>query len=314
MQRNDAFLLSVVVPLYNEEENVTPLLEKLIPAVSNFSYEILLVNDGSSDNTIEKVKEYTKTNKAIKLISFVRNFGHQMALTAGYKLAKGDCVVTLDADLQDPPSLITEMVDKWCEGYKIVYAKREKRDESMFKKLTAHLFYRLINSMSDTPIPNDIGDFRLLDRQVVDLLNQMPEKSRFLRGLVAWGGFKSAAVTFKRKRREHGNTHYPFSKMINFALDGIVSFSTKPLKIASYFGFITFLGGFVGIAYALYQRLFLPHEFWITGWTALFVATMFFGGVQLLTIGIIGEYVGKIYKEIQSRPQYLISETVNLNT
>lgn len=312
MQRNEKFLVSVVVPVYNEEDNIALLLEKLVPAVSTVKYEIILVNDGSKDNTVENIKKYTNTNRNIKLLSFVRNFGHQMALTAGYKYAKGDCVITLDADLQDPPSLISELIEQWQKGYDIVYAKREKRDEDIFKRATAYLFYRFINAMSDTPIPHDIGDFRLLDHKVVNLLNQLPEKSRFLRGLVAWGGFSSTAVMFQRKRRMHGDTHYPFSKMLNFALDGIISFSTKPLKIASYLGFFTFFCGVIGITYALYRRFFLPHEFWITGWTALFVAVTFFGGVQLLTIGIIGEYIGKIYKEIQSRPQYLLSETVNV--
>lgn len=312
MQETQDFLLSIIVPLYNEEANVSPLLEKLIPAVKQFNYEILLINDGSRDNTVAKIKEHAKTNTHIKLISFVRNFGHQMALAAGYKYAKGHCVISMDADLQDPPSLIPEMVAKWQEGFKIVYAKREKRDEGWFKKLTARFFYRLINSLSDTPIPNDVGDFRLLDRLVVDLINQLPEKSRFMRGLVAWGGFESTAVTFKRIRRAYGTTHYPFSKMFSFAMDGITSFSTKPLKLASYLGFFTFFCGGLGIVYAMYRRIFLPHEFWITGWTGLFVAVTFFGGVQLLTIGIIGEYIGKIYKEVQSRPQYLVTETVNI--
>lgn len=305
------FIVSVIIPVYNEEQNIPPLLKELLPAVSQYDYEIIFVNDGSVDKTAAIIKEFSGRNNHIKLISLIRNFGHQMALTAGYNHASGNCVITLDADLQDPPHLIPQMIDRWQSGYKIVYAKREKREESFFKNSTARLFYRLINLMSDTPIPNDIGDFRLLDREVVQFLNSLPEKSRFLRGLVAWGGYSSTSITFKRQKRLRGETHYPLSKMVNFALDGIVSFSTKPLKIATYLGFFTSFFGLVGIIYALGRRLLLPHDYWVTGWTALFVAIMFFGGVQLLTIGIIGEYIGKIYKEIQARPQYIIAEKVN---
>lgn len=312
MEKNNDFLLSIVVPVYNEEKSIATFLDKLLAAVAKYNYEIIFVNDGSTDETEKEIKAVAEANKNIKLISFIRNFGHQMALTAGYKEASGDCVVSIDADLQDPPDLINDLITRWREGYKIVYAKREKREESFFKKQTAFLFYRLINLLSDSPIPNDIGDFRLLDREVVALLNSLPEKSRFLRGLVAWGGYPSTSVTFTRGKRLTGQTHYPLSKMFSFALDGITTFSTKPLKIATYLGFFTSLFGIAGIIYALYIRLFLPHQYWVTGWTALFVAVMFFGGIQLITIGIIGEYIGKIYKEIQGRPPYLIKERFNL--
>lgn len=306
------FLLSIIIPVYNEEKNIAPLLKRLLPVISKYSYEVIFVDDGSIDQTVKEIKKYTSKNPHIKLISFTRNFGHQMALTAGYQLAKGNCVVTLDADLQDPPELIDEMISQWQKGYQIVYGKRKEREDSFFKKITALLFYRLINLLSETPIPQDVGDYRLLDKEVVSFLNKLPEKSKFLRGLVAWGGYRSTSVFFKRGKRILGRTHYPLSKMINFALDGIVSFSIKPLKIASYLGFLTsFLGG-VGIVYAVYRRLFLPHQYWVTGWTAIFVAIMFFGGIQLITIGIIGEYIGKIYKEIQGRPQFLIKEKINL--
>lgn len=312
MAEESNLLLSIIIPVFNEEENIPLLLKRLLPVVKKYSYEIIFVNDGSKDKTGQVIKKYAADDKRIKLISFIRNFGHQMALTAGYNHAKGSAVVSIDADLQDPPELIDKLIEKWQKGFKIVYARREKREESFFKRETAYLFYRLINLLSDSPIPNDIGDFRLLDRTVVEFLNNLPEKSRFLRGLVAWGGFPSTYVTFARGKRVKGTTHYPVSKMFNFALDGITSFSTKPLKIATYLGFFTSLFGAAGIIYALYIRLFLPHEYWVTGWTAIFVAIMFFGGVQLLTIGIIGEYIGKIYKEVQSRPQFLISEKVNL--
>jgi len=306
------FLLSIIIPVYNEQQNISPLLKRLLPVVSKYSYEIIFVDDGSSDNTPNEIKKHAFKSKNIKLISFTRNFGHQVALTAGYQISSGDSIITMDADLQDPPELIDKLVEKWRQGFKIVYAKREERDDSLFKRTTASFFYRLINFLSDTQIPKDIGDYRLLDKEVVNFLNKLPEKSRFLRGLVAWGGCSSAFVPFKRNRRFLGKTHYPLSKMINFALDGIISFSTKPLKIATYFGFISSFLGIAGVIYALCRRFFLPHQYWVTGWTAIFVAVMFFGGIQLITIGIIGEYIGKIYKEIQGRPQFLIKEKTNL--
>lgn len=307
------FLLSIIIPVYNEEKNIAPLLQRLLPTVAKYQHEIIFVDDGSSDETVSVIKKEAQKIPAIKLVTFTRNFGHQMALTAGYQFASGDCVVSLDADLQDPPELIDQMVERWRQGFAIVYGKREERHDSWFKKITAYLFYRLMNLLSDTPIPEDIGDFRLLDRDVVQFLNTLPERSRFLRGLVAWGGYRATSVLFKRNKRLAGRTHYPLSRMVNFALEGITSFSTKPLKLASYLGFFTSTLGFVGIIYALYRRFFLPHQYWVTGWTALFVAIMFFGGIQLTTIGIIGEYIGKIYQETQKRPPFLIKEQVNLS-
>ncbi len=306
------FLLSVIVPVYNEEGNIRLLLERLLPIVEKYNYELIFVDDGSVDKTAEDVKVFAKENKNIKLISFVRNFSHQTALTCGYIHAQGDVVVSIDADLQDPPELIDEMLLKWQEGYKVVYAKRSVRRESFFKTFTADSFYKLINVLSDTPIPHNVGDYRLIDREVVDMLNKLPEKARFLRGLVAWGGFSSAYVTFERNERIHGKTHYPLGKMMSFALNGIVSFTSKPLRFATYMGFTCAFFGFAGIMYAISRRIFLPHEYWVTGWTTIFVAIMFFGGVQLLTIGIIGEYIARIYTEIQGRPQFLIKEKVNI--
>jgi len=306
------FLLSVIVPVFNEEKNIDPLLKRLLPSVKNYQYEIIFIDDGSKDETVRIVKEKARTNKDIKLISFLRNFGHQQALTAGYKFACGDCVVSLDSDLQDPPEIIPEMIEKWQKGAKIVYAKREKREvDGFFKKQTARFFYKLVNFLSDTPIPEDIGDYRLLDRQVINFLNQLPERSRFLRGLVAWGGFPADHVYFEREKRFAGTTHYTLSKMVNFAMEGITSFSIKPLRLASYLGFITAFVGFLGIIYAVLGKILLP-SYWVTGWTAIFVGIMFMGGIQLLTVGIIGEYMGKIYQEVQGRPRFLIKEKVNL--
>lgn len=306
------FLLSVIIPVFNEEKNIQPLLNQLLKVVKKYNYEIIFVDDGSTDKTVEIIKKIGSKNKNIKLISFYRNFGHQMALSAGYQEAKGDAVATIDADLQDPPYLILEMITKWQKGAKIVYAKREERQgESFFKLFTASMFYKLINFLSDTPIPNEVGDFRLIDKSVVNYLKSLKEKPSFLRGLVSWPGFPTDYVYFKRNKRLTGRTHYGFFKMINLALDGIVSFSTKPLRIAIYFGFFTGILGFLGIIYKLLQKVFYPEQFTV-GWIGLFTAIMFLGGIQLITIGIVGEYIGKIYQEIKDRPNYLIKEKLNL--
>jgi dolichol-phosphate mannosyltransferase len=305
-------LLSVVIPVYNEEKNIEPLLERLLPVLKPYTYEVLFVDDGSRDGTAARIKDICKRDNNVKLLSFNRNFGHQMALTAGYAHAKGGCVVTMDADLQDPPEIIPEMVAKWKEGARIVYAKRRtRRVDSLFKRITAKAFYDIINFLSTVPIPKDVGDFRLLDRVVVTLLNDLPEHSRFLRGLVAWSGYPAEYVYFDRAERHSGKTHYPLSKMLHFAFEGITAFSTKPLKLASYLGFMTATLGFLGIVYAIIGRVFLP-SYWVTGWTALFVAITFLGGVQLITIGIVGEYIDKIYVEMQRRPRYIINESVNV--
>lgn len=306
------FLLSIIIPVYNEENNISPLLDRLLPVIGKYDYEVIFVSDGSTDKTAERVNVYAKSNNKIKLVSFYRNFGHQMALTCGYRYAKGDCVITIDADLQDPPEIIHEMIERWEKGIKVVYAKRKAREvDSFFKKKTAFLFYKLINFLSETPIPDEVGDFRLLDKEIVLFLNNLPEQSRFLRGLVAWGGYPAEYVYFNREKRISGETHYTLSRMLNFALEGIISFSTKPLRLASYMGFLSAGLGFLGIIYAVVGKFFHPVN-WVTGWTALFVGIMFIGGVQLLTIGIIGEYISRIYIEIQKRPQYLIKEMTNL--
>lgn len=304
--------VSIIIPVYNEERNIDPLIQTLTQTLARYEYEILFIDDGSTDNTVASIAIHTKANKALKLISFYRNFGHQMALAAGYENAHGDCVISMDADLQDPPEIIPELITKWESGAKIVYAKRKNRDvDSPFKKLTAYLFYKCINLLSDEPIPQEVGDFRLLDRDVVDFLNNLSEKPRFLRGLVAWGGFPAEFVYFSRMRRNAGHTHYTFSKMMNFALEGITSFSTKPLRISIYLGFTSAFVGFIGVLYAILGRIFFA-QYWVTGWAALFVGIMFMGGVQLITIGIIGEYIGKIYSEIQKRPRYIIRSRINI--
>jgi len=305
-------LLSIVIPVFNEKDNILPLLERLIPIITPYDFEIIFVNDGSRDGTPEIIKTEAKKNSRIKLLSFNRNFGHQTALVAGYQVAKGKAVISMDADMQDPPDIIPEMVEKWQEGAKIVYAKRKKRDvDSLFKKWTAHAFYHFINVLSDGRIPEDVGDFRLMDQEAVRFIASLPEHAPFLRGLVAWSGYPEAYVYFDREKRHSGKTHYSLSKMINFALDGITSFSVKPLRMASYLGFITASAGFLGIIYAIIGKFFLPIP-WVTGWTGIFVGVMFIGGVQLITIGIIGEYISKIYLEVLNRPHFTIRERVNL--
>ena len=306
------FLLSIIIPVFNEEQNIEPLLKRLIPILKNYQYEIIFVDDGSKDKTPEMVKKQVNKNNRIKLISFYRNFGHQMALVAGYGAAHGDCVITIDADLQDPPEIIPQMIDKWQAGAKIIYAKRnERQGDNFFKKTTATIFYQLINFLSDTPIPQEVGDFRLLDKQVVEFLNNLHERPSFLRGLVSWGGYPTEFVFFKREKRLTGQTHYGFFKMLNFALEGITSFSVKPLRIATYFGFMSGIFGFLGIIYELIRKAISPQSF-VIGWAGLFTAIMFLGGIQLITIGIIGEYIGKIYQEVQKRPKFLIKEKTNL--
>lgn len=309
----ESFLISIVIPVYNEEQNIQPLLKTLIPILKSYQYEIIFVDDGSKDQTISLIKQEAKKSPHVKLLTFQRNFGHQMALTAGYHFSKGACTITLDADLQDPPDIIPKMIDKWQKGAKIVYAKRIKRDsDSFFKKLTAQAFYRFINFLSDTQIPDDVGDFRLLDREVVDFLKGLPEQSRFLRGLVAWSGFPASYVTFERQKRYAGETHYPFSKMLNFALEGIASFSVKPLRLSIYLGFIASALSILVIAFKSVQHFIFLQGDWLPGWASLFFSIVFLGGIQLITIGIIGEYVGKIYKEVQKRPQFLLKEKINL--
>lgn len=307
------FLLSIIIPVFNEEQNIEPLIRRLMPIAKDYDYEIIFVDDGSKDQTVANIKKLALKNKNLKLISFNRNFGHQMALTAGYAAARGECVITIDADLQDPPEIIPEMIEKWKFGAKIVYAKRYEREgETFFKKITASIFYQIINFLSDSPIPQEVGDFRLLDREVVNFLNNLTERQSFLRGLVSWGGYKTEFVYFKREKRLTGKTHYGFFKMLNFALEGITSFSVKPLRMAIYFGFISGVFGFLGIIYELIMKMISPQSF-VIGWTGLFTAIMFLGGIQLITIGIIGEYIGKIYQEVQKRPKYLIKERVNIS-
>jgi dolichol-phosphate mannosyltransferase len=300
--------LSIVIPIFNEQESIVECLTRIEKELHSLDYEIICVDDGSTDNTSAILEAYKKESSHVRIVSFLRNFGHQAALSCGYKEAAGDAVITMDADLQDPTSVLLPMIHAWKNGAKIVYAQRAVRPhDTWFKKTSAEWYYRLLDALSDTPIPHDVGDYRLLDRVVVDFINDLPEQTRFLRGLVAWSGYPSTTITYERQARFGGDTHYPLTKMMGLAFDGIISFSLKPLRLATLLGFWAAAIGAVGIVYAVLGRLFLP-EYWVTGWTALFVGVMFIGGVQLITIGIIGEYIGKIYKEVQHRPSYLLKE------
>lgn len=303
-------LLSVVVPCYNEQEVIRSTharLSAVLQAGEGDGYEIIYVNDGSRDDTARALRTIQEGDSHVRVIHFARNFGHQIAVTAGIEHAAGDAVVLIDADLQDPPETIHDLVARWREGYEVVYGVRTGRvGESSFKLLTAKVFYRLIARMSETPIALDTGDFRLMDRKVVDALLQMPERHRFIRGMVGWVGFRQTGVGYARAPRAAGESKYPLSKMLRFALDGITSFSTMPLRIAIWLGFTCAAFAVLGIVAALFVRLFTND--WVTGWAGLFIAVLFMGGVQLLGLGIIGEYVGRIYQEAKRRPLYLVAD------
>jgi polyisoprenyl-phosphate glycosyltransferase len=307
-------VLSIVVPLYNEAANVATLLERLTGVTrrlsANVDCEIVLVNDGSSDATAATVREQMATRPNIVLVNLSRNFGHQLAATAGLEIAGGDAVVLMDGDLQDPPELIEAFLEKWRAGYDVVYAVRRARPgESRFKLLTAGAFYRLINRMTKIAIPLDAGDFRLMSRRVVEALRRSPERHRFLRGMVSWVGFNQTAVEYDRDIRYAGTTKYPLTKMIRFAMDGITSFSDIPLRFASYLGFtvsaVAFIYALVVISFKLFS---LKPPAYTPGWASTIVAVLFLGGVQLMSLGILGEYLGRVYDEVKGRPLYLISD------
>lgn len=300
--------------MYNEEAVIPETYRRLTSAMEAFgeSYEVVFINDGSKDKTREMLKELCKSDKRIKVIDFARNFGHQIAITAGMDYAAGECMVIIDGDLQDPPELIPDMVKIWRSGYDVVYGKRKSRQgETFFKKFTAKTFYRVLKGMTDVDIPVDTGDFRLIDRRVCDAMKQLPERSRYVRGLMSWVGFKQTAIEFERSERFAGETKYPLKKMIKLALDGIMSFSYKPLKFASYIGSFISLASFIYLIVVLIQKLFWPDSIQ-AGWASLIAVSLFFNGIILLILGIIGEYIGRIYDEAKGRPLYIVSELLNM--
>lgn len=298
-------LLSVIVPLYNEEEIVAKTFQVLEEELKNVEHELIFVNDGSKDKTREILESLLPSTPYNKLVNFSRNFGHQAAFSAGLDKATGEAVVIIDGDLQDPPSLIHEMLEKWREGYQVVYAQRNKRaGETIFKKFTAFAFYRLIGKLTSIDIPPDTGDYRLMDRCVVDQLKNLPERSRFLRGLVCWVGFKKIGVKYDRAERTAGTSKYPLKKMVRLALDGITGFSSSPLKISFYMGIFATLVGFGVFVWSIIEKIMSPATT-VPGWASLMTVIVFFSGVQLMTIGILGEYIGRIYDEVKQRPLYI---------
>ena len=310
LRKPRAAKLSVVVPCANEEEVLPQThrrLTKALERIPDLSFEIIYVDDGSEDATPILLQDLQRSDRRVRVVRLSRNFGHQAAITAGMEHASGDAVVVIDADLQDPPEVIGDFVAQWRGGCDVAYGVRTDREgESAFKVWTAKIFYRLIGKLSETKIPLDAGDFRLMDRQVVDALLDMPERDRYIRGMVSWLGFSQVGVPYRRAPRLAGQTKYPLFKMIRFATDGIVSFSIVPLRVATYLGFTVSGIAVVGILAALYARLF--EKDWVRGWTSLVIALLFLGGVQLICLGIIGEYIGRIYGESKRRPLYLVRE------
>jgi polyisoprenyl-phosphate glycosyltransferase len=306
-------LLSVVVPCFNEEAVIDATHERLARALDATPFEVVYVDDGSRDATWAKLSAIQQKDARVRLVRLSRNFGHQMASTAGLQHATGDAVVLIDADLQDPPELISEMISKWREGYEVVYGSRASRQgEGWFKSATAKAFYRVINKVSEVPIPLDTGDFRLMGRRVVDALLAMPERDRFLRGMVSWVGFRQTSLSYVREARKAGASKYPLRKMLHFAGDGILSFSLVPLKLATVLGFSSSVLALAGMIYTLAVRLD-THE-WVPGWASIFLAVLFMGGVQLICLGVIGEYLGRIYGESKHRPLYFVAEKVGFET
>ena len=301
---------SIIAPIYNEIDNL-PKLYRRVKEVMDSSgepWELILVDDGSTDGSTEKIRELAQADKTVRPVIFARNFGHQVAITAGWDYARGDAVVIIDADLQDPPEVILELVKKWNEGYEVVYAVRGEREgESWFKKFTAAMFYRLIYSITDVKIPVDTGDFRLMDRKVVDVLKQMKERHRFPRGMSAWVGFRQIGVTYKRSARVAGVTKYPFRKMLKLALNAITGFSYFPLQVATFFGFVSAGISILAIPVVIYMRIMGSGAF--TGQATTLIAVLFLGGVQLISLGILGEYVGRLYDEAKGRPLYVVRES-----
>ncbi|MDP1713355.1 MAG: glycosyltransferase family 2 protein [Anaerolineales bacterium] len=300
---------TIIAPIYNEIDNLSELVRRVKEVMDSTGepWELILVDDGSTDGSTEKIRQLARADKTVRPVIFARNFGHQVAITAGWDYARGDAVIIIDADLQDPPETILELVKKWKEGYEVVYAVRGVREgESWFKVWTASLFYRLIYRITDVKIPVDTGDFRLMDRKVVNVLKQMKERHRFPRGMSAWVGFKQIGVTYKRVARVAGVTKYPFNKMLRLALNAITGFSYFPLQVATFFGFVSAGLAILAIPIVIYMRILGSGAFF--GQATTLIAVLFLGGVQLISLGILGEYIGRLYDEAKGRPLYIVRE------
>src|SRR3954468_22849220 len=304
-------LLSVVAPMYEEEDTVDPFTERVAAALGHLNYELILVNDGSKDGTRAAMARAAARDPRVKVVSLARNFGHQPALTAGLEHARGDAIVMLDGDLQDPPELIPTMIERWREGVDVVYAVREQRlGETVFKKTTARWFYRVFRRLTRMDLAVESGDFRLMDRKALDALLAMPERNRFLRGMTVWVGFTQTAVPFVREERHAGVTKYPLRKMLRFSFDAITSFSSVPLQWAMFLGFICSGLAFLGIPLTIVARYTNVYE---RGVPSTILIILLLGGIQLIPVGIIGEYVGRIYDEVKHRPLYVVGKRVNLD-
>lgn len=307
--------ISVVIPMYCEEEVVDICYKRVINNLKKlsdkYSYEIIFINDGSKDSTLEILKKIASNDDNVKIISFSRNFGHQAAVTAGIRNVTGDAIIIMDADLQDPPELFEGMIEKWEEGYEVVYGKRKTREgESIFKLLTARMFYNTLNKLSEIEIPKDTGDFRLVDRKVIDVIATLPEHNKFLRGLFSWVGFNQYAYEYNRVNRVAGKTKYPFKKMFKLATDGILSFSAKPLKIVGAIGFFSVIVSIIILIYSIVSYMFKLNSL-TPGWTSIMCTMTFIGGIILISLWMIGEYIARIYEESLGRPEYIIDELIN---
>jgi glycosyltransferase involved in cell wall biosynthesis len=314
MIKNKAPDISLIVPIYNESKGIDAFFKNILPILNNLSksWEIIAINDGSKDNSLALLEEYHKNEQRIKIISFSRNFGKEAALTAGLNFASGLAAIPIDSDLQDPCELIPQMIEKWEEGYKVVLAVRKSRDEeSIIKNCTATGFYKIIAKLSAVKIAPNTGDFRLIDRSVIEAVKQLPEKTRFMKGLLSWPGFKTTQIYFDRPKRTRGQSSWNYWKLWQFALDGIISFSDVPLKIWAYIGFITSLIAMLYAGFLIIRTFTLGVD--VPGYASIMVAILFMGGIQLISLGVIGEYIARIYNETKQRPVYIIEELIGFD-
>jgi dolichol-phosphate mannosyltransferase len=314
LKRPEGIVYSIIIPVYNEAEVLPTLYSRLDRVMHSLGelYEVIFVNDGSDDHSPMLLRDLQAKDDRVKFLSLSRNFGHQVAITAGLDYSAGDAVVVMDADLQDPPEMIPQLIDQWREGYDVVFAVRARRcGEGLFKRVTAALFYRLLRHLAAIDIPLDAGDFRLMSRRAVEALKSIRERNRFIRGLAGWVGFRQTSVMFVRDVRQAGETKYSLQRMLRFALNAITSFSLIPLQLATYLGFIVSSSSFVYMVYAVGLKLFTERV--VLGWTSVMMAVLFLGGVQLISLGIIGEYIGRIYEEVKQRPLYIVDEACGFN-
>ena len=303
-------MISIVIPLYNEQETIPELHRRLTDAMKNVndSYEIIWINDNSKDDSLRVMKSFAEKDTHVKVIDFARNFGHQIAITAGIDSANGEAVILMDGDLQDPPELLPDMIAKWKTGFEVVYTMKKSRKENIVKRFAFHSFYTVMKRFSSIAIPMEAGNFSLLDRKVISVLKAMPERNRYIAGMRAWAGFRQTGISFDREARFAGKPQMTIMRLINFALDGIFSFSNAPLRFATYIGFFIALFSFAGALYVLYEKLFTDKA--ILGWSSTIISILFTGGMILFTLGIIGEYIGRIYDEVKQRPLYIVREKI----